>query len=227
MKEFDRVIMRYFEENQLGTDYLLTFTERYSHTIAGIQNMDLISKIYDLARFAVWVINKDFFMRAIEKLFRIDKYAINYFLHRVLGAFEFVAISSTNPDIPVRLIEKIILHGQYGAWGYFLHPVIARIGLLSDEGFKKSLLELIGRSAWAKNDSHEWLTVFKERLELLVPETPPGFSVDYNKQWTECAVTQINALLTSPDSPISSSPNPFELLKTKILHIIRNASCSY
>lgn len=226
-KEFDRIIMRYFQENFLGTEYLALFTETYSPKIAQIQDEQLKTDIYYLARFVVWIINKDIFFRSLEKLFRVNKYAINYFIHRVLGALEFVALTSTLPFIPPRVNLKIIKYARYADWGYFLHPAISRISSLSDEQFKKSLLQLIGRSAWARNcaEDSEFLNAFRIRLDQVLPETSPDFYLkEMNKRWTQCAVLKIDQLLTSPDSSILSAPDKIGFLKQKIVEIVTTYS---
>jgi hypothetical protein len=102
-----------------------------------------------------------------------------------------------------------------------MESVIQKIGTLSDEGFKKSLLQLIGRSAWTRGEKPMFWDALIRDLERLVPDTSKGVIIHFEgvEEWTKCAVNAIDALLTDP--VFLRSTDPLTHLGTRILTVVQ------
>jgi hypothetical protein len=163
--------------------------------------------------------------RTFANILGQDKYAINYFIHRFLGALEFLAIVTKSGGQWTSFAQAVLAatFSSMANTDTDMISVIQRIGTLSDEGFKKSLLQLIGRSAWTRDGKPMFWEKLISDLENRIPDPSRKVAIVYLKptvqEWTKCAVNAIDALLT--DQKIVKSNDSLTHLGTRILKIIQ------
>ncbi len=192
--EFDLLVVDYFRQNNLGTEYLKDFSGIIASQ-AGLESIK--TKLIVLAKNAIK--NNTGNRHGVFGFHSGNKQTlpIDYGLHRALGAIEFCAKLIRPTSLNLAILQTVLNPSQ-SRTNRNMNALIKKIGTVTDEDLKKALLQLVARAAWAGDKETEIATnMIKFIDERILSGVPEGLAQSLAK--TQVLVGQIDALIDSAD----------------------------